>query len=214
MRAIVYHERTDVDHQLSRLGLERHQIVRAVKVGYLGRTSCTRDHPRNYPGLHQYAETTRELRGQLKSGGWTGTSHLNMEITLSPQRGIGISVVSGNEDTGISQRTPSTKRKRGAVTSRLVDGNQQLKLDLPVPDQPPMTTEDGQEVRQTWVLLHYFDRSELRFELSVPFSIGDDGFIGSWKERIIFPPEPIGDSDLPVLPEYAEQPDVNINPKK
>lgn len=213
MKAVVYHRVEDVDAQLARLGLTREPISRAANAGYLARTNCTPNHPSNFGGIAHYADTIRQLRDELVPMGWSAENDQNMEVTVSPEKGISIAVVSGNENTGLESRVPSTKRRRGAVTTRLVDDNKQLQLDLPTPDLPPKVNEDGKEVRQTWVLLHFFDRNELRFELSRPVRIGDDGYIEAWKERIIFPAVPIDGIALPVLPEYADQPDVDVQPK-
>ena len=204
MKAVVYKLEVDVDAQLIRLGLAREQIAQAITSGYLARTGCTPNHPSNYGGIAQYAETIRQLRDELVPTGWSAENDMNMEVTVSPAKGIAIAVVSGDENTGLDTRHPSTKRRRGAVTTRLVDENQQLQFDLPVPDLPPKLTDEGKEMRQTWILLHCFDRNELRFELSRPVKIGDDGYIEKWKERIIFPAIPIDGISLPKLPEYAD----------
>ncbi len=213
MKAVVYKHAEDVDAQLARLGVMREQIERAPIAGYTARTSCTPHHPGNHGGMVHYGEMIRQLRDDLVPAGWSVVRDMNLEIVVSPEKGIAFAVASGNENTGLPERNPSTKRRRGAVTTRLVDDNKQLQLDLPVPDLPPKISDDGKEVRQTWVLLHYFDRNELRYELSRPVRIGDDGYIESWKERIIFPPVPIDGVALPMLPAYADQPDVDVQPK-
>jgi hypothetical protein len=210
MAAIVHKEVEDVDSQLGKLGLKRELIARCPVAGYMARTGCTPHHPANYGGMVHYGEMIRQLRDELVPLGWSAASDMNLEVTVSPEKGIAISVVSGDENTGLAGRTPSTKRRRGSVTTRLVDDNKQLAFDLVVPNLAPKVNDDGKELRQTWVLLHYFNRNELRYELSRPVRIGDDGYIESWQERIIFPAVPIDGIALPTLPDYAEQPDVDV----
>jgi hypothetical protein len=44
--------------------------------------------------------------------------------------------------------------------------------------------------RATWLFLIYRDTKfgEMRYELSLPTSMGEDGHVDDWAERIIFPP--------------------------
>lgn len=199
-----------LEEQLARLGLTAEVITRAVKSGYIARTSCTANHPVVYPGMVQYGETNRHLRDGLKPLGWSCLNDRNMELTISPEGGIAVVVAGGNEGVGQVDKKLTTRRRKGATTTQAVDTNRQLPFDFLVPDIAPIVTDDGTKVRQTWVLLHFFTRTELRYELALPVTIGDDGYIETWKERIIFPPVSIDGTDIPIMPEYAEQPDVDV----
>lgn len=69
----------------------------------------------------------------------------------------------------------------------------------------------------TWLLLFYrdLDKREVRFELSRPTKINEDGKVAAWIERILFDPFSIdGDViDLPTTPGPSEGV-INIEVKR
>lgn len=69
---ILLDDAEDVDTQLARLGLTREPISRAAAAGYLARTNCTPNHPSNFGGIAQYADTIRQLRDELVPKGLVG----------------------------------------------------------------------------------------------------------------------------------------------
>lgn len=104
---------------------------------------------------------------------------------------------------------PTTKSAKGpnTVDAVLVNARQ---LHLPGIIQPPrVEASDG---RVTWLLLFHCDERELRAELSLPASMGDDGRPDAWKERILFPTVPLDPIVTDVAPDFG--PDFDIDVKR
>jgi len=67
--------------------------------------------------------------------------------------------------------------------------------------------------RATWVLLFHSDGKEIRAELSLPNSIGDDGHINGWRERIILGAQPLDDEIAPAAPDFGPDPTIDVRRK-
>ncbi|MGX9727227.1 MAG: hypothetical protein ACTFAK_07880 [Candidatus Electronema sp. VV] len=64
------------------------------------------------PGEFAYLEGVRSFRNLLCPRGWKKESDNNLELTVSPEKGISIVVSSGNKYTGNENFFPSTKNKK------------------------------------------------------------------------------------------------------
>jgi len=53
-------------------------------------------------------------------------------------------------------------------------------------------------------------RSKIRAELSLPDSIGDDGHINGWRERIILGSRPLDDEIVPAAPDFGPDPTIDV----
>ena len=67
--------------------------------------------------------------------------------------------------------------------------------------------------RATWVLLFHSDGKEIRAELSLPDSIGEDGHIDGWRERIILGAQPFDDEIAPATPDFGPDPTIDVRRK-
>jgi hypothetical protein len=134
-------------------------------------------------------ETLRALRDEMAPL-WRPVSSDNVEKTVSPDKLVAIVVWSGNRDTGLAHRHPSSKRPRGGATLKEVDDNLQCGL-FPNDDRG----EAGGETSATWVLLYYVDerKEEIRVELSMPLRYDHDGVVRRWGPRLILNAIPLSD---------------------
>lgn len=200
----------EVSDALADLGLSIEPLIEAVKAGYLARSSCTANDAPFYPALSQWNRTQRVLREKLMLVGWSKSDDGNYCTVVSPDNSIAIATASGCDNTGNPDYLPTTKSPKGPSTVDAVLANAAqfcLPGILPVPAIPDMS--DG---RVTWILLFYCDHQELKAELSLPASMGDDGRPDIWKERIILPSMPLD----PIVPEITPDfgPDLNVDIKR
>lgn len=174
-------------------GLTYEALQDVIMQGLLARWSCTKHHPKTYPGLAQWAETVRALRDKTVTLGWTSTDDNNFPLSLHPDNDVVIVVQTGDRETGIATGTPSNRAPKGANTEDAVVINQkQLSLFDTLPELP---TLDGNPSKIMWVLLYYVAPNEVRFELSLPLKMVG-GKIRSWGERLIFSPIPLDETDI------------------
>ncbi len=118
--------------------------------------------------------------------GWTRSDERNYALVLHPDGVIAINVATGDSGTGRPDAVPSNKAPKGVSTADAISVNQQqLELDLPVPDVPDIRGDDGP---LTWFLLLHRADGEIRSELSLPSAMSPDGRIIRWQERIILSP--------------------------
>lgn len=189
--------------RLSELGLERDDLVGALRLGLAAASSCTKHDPQNAAGFMQWSRTVRGLRDTLVPRGWRAVSSRNYPTVVSPDGAIAIAVAAGDHNTGIAGAIPSTRSPKGPATKDAVSLNQMSfgEVDQSFVDVAPVP-------RATWLLLHYHDSvaNEIRFELSVPGGFDEDGVVTSWFERSIL--MPLTTSYQP--PEEAESMPIDV----
>jgi hypothetical protein len=196
----------EVDAALSRLGLTPAPLFEAVIAGLLARDACTANDPPFLPGIYQWGKTVRALREALAPLGWSRSDEGNFCTVVEPGGSFAIAVASGSEDTGrVGGQMPTTKRRKGPSTADAVHTNAQLCLFEEF--VPTVTSEPD---RATWVLLFHSDAAEIRAELSLPDSIGDDGHINGWRERIILGSRPLDDEIVPAAPDFGPDPTIDV----
>lgn len=66
----------------------------------------------------------------------------------------------------------------------------------------------------TWILLVHRAMNEVRCELSLPSSMGPDGRISSWQERIFLGSIPVDPEALEITPPPQPLPDINVDVKR
>lgn len=66
----------------------------------------------------------------------------------------------------------------------------------------------------TWILLVHRAMNEVRYELSLPRSMGNDGRIDTWQERIILGSIPVDSELLEITPPQLPQSDISIDVKR
>jgi hypothetical protein len=199
-------EPDEVDSALAKLGLTRAPLLEAVVAGLLARDACTLNDPPFLPGIYQWGRTVRVLREVLAPLGWSRSDEGNFCTVVEPGGTFAIAVASGSEHTGRADReTPTTKRRKGPTTADAVHANAQLYLFEEF--APAVAAEPD---RATWVLLFHSDTKEIRAELSLPDSIGDDGHINGWRERIILGAQPFDDEIAPAAPDFGPDPTIDV----
>lgn len=214
MTAILRVEARDVHGRLSDLGVTEQGLSDAVRRGYLAYSNCTANHPPLIPGIWAWGETVRALREYLLPLGWTRSDEDNYSLVINPSGEIAIAVATGDEETGRAEASPSTKAPKGPNTIDAIAANQlQLNLFAESPPFPaPARSSDARDEKVTWILLIYRATSEVRCELSLPSSIGTDGRIDGWRERILL-------GSIPLDSEFVEVarpalPDITVDVKR
>jgi hypothetical protein len=203
----IHSEPDEVDAALAALGLTRDPLMNAVKAGLLARDSCTENDPPFFPGFFQWSRTVRTLREETAPLGWSRSDEGNFCTVVEPDGAFAIAVASGCENTGrVLQVLPTTKRRKGPSTVDAVNANAQLYLS---PEFAPEVKPSNPD-RVTWMLLFYRDKEEFRAELSLPDSIGDDGLINGWRERIILGGEPLDRDVLTIAPDFGPDPVIDV----
>jgi hypothetical protein len=126
---------------------------------------------------------------------------------------MAIAVATGDEGTGLAEILPTTKTPKGPSTVEAVTTNQ-LAFEFAVAASKPAAevAEDADEERVTWILLVHRAKNEVRSEISLPSSIGPDGRIDGWAERILLTAVPIDGDLMDIVPPV--QPDITIDVKR
>ena len=185
----IHSEPDDVDSSLARLGLTREPFDNAAREGWAAYIHCTPHHPATFPGTSQWAETNRSLRDGLAPFKWSSVNQTNQPLVINASKTMAITAVSGDANTGLKDQFPCTRSSKGVRTADAIRANQGR---FEFMDPAPVIESMKIEGRSTWLFLFYRDtlRGELRYELSKPTSMSDDGHVDDWSERIIFPPVP------------------------
>jgi hypothetical protein len=183
--ADLYIDVFDVKRRLKSLGLTVDILLDAVRAGFTGRSNCSELDPPMYPGQTMWAHTVRRLRQGTAPIGWKPDNANNYCVAVSPE-GMAIAVATGDANTGRPDAIPSTSSPKGPCTAEAVAVNQ-LVLDLRLPGEEMPSQPIDVSQRQTWLLLIYLDRSEVRAELSLPLSLDEQDRVADWRERIILP---------------------------
>lgn len=208
-------EANDVQSRLTQLGLEETRIADVVRRGYIAFISCTVNDPPLFPGFSAWARMVRGLREYLVPQDWERSDDNNYSLVVNPSGTIAIAVATGDEATGCRDATPTTKSSRGTCTIDAVTVNSS---QLSLFDFPPLPSEvqaaKSGDKRLTWILLVHRSTNEIRCELSLPRSMGDDSRFDSWQERIILGSIPIDSDMIDVLPSTPPQPDVTVAIKR
>jgi hypothetical protein len=171
---------------------------------------CTPNHPPIGIGISAWTEAVAALREQLLPLGWTRSDERNYALVFDPECSMAINVATGDAGTGRIDALPSNKAPKGISTADAISVNQQqLELDLPVPDVPHIRGEDGP---MTWFLLLHRSDTEIRSELSLPSAMSPDGRITRWQERIILSPIPL-DTEIEIQPPQGIDLDIKVTRK-
>jgi hypothetical protein len=210
MTATVHADPVQVLNRLSLLGLEEEPLRIAVARGGRAVDVCTANHPRMFPPIAGWAETVCALREYGAILGWSNCDDSNYSICISPDSECAIAVATGNEATGIVSAMPATRAAKGRITLEAVLVNQ-ANLDL-FPDEKKGAEDQAQRrhenKRANWILLVHRAGNEIRAELSQPVSIGEDGRVNNWRERIILGSIPL--DPAPVTVSQPPQPNLDV----
>lgn len=205
----------DVASRLAQLGLEEAPLAEVIRRGYLQFISCTPNHPPLYPGFSAWATMVCALREYLLPA-WERSDENNYSLVVNADGTLAIAVATGDEDTGRIDGEPSTKSSKGPSTAEAVTSNQ-TQLELPLifpPIEMPARPANLAEKRITWILLVHRAMGEVRCELSLPTSMGPDGRVDGWRERIILKSIPTDPEAFEVVPSAPVLPDISVDVKR
>lgn len=210
MQTEIWEDEASVDMALERLGVPRSVLQDAVKAGHLSRITRTGNDAPSAAGYYQWNDTLRSLRDGMVPHGWKRSDLANFSTAVHPENNLAIAVSSGDQNTGLSNKTPSTKRAKGPRTAQAVDTNQGWIPGL----EPETETADDDAKYPTWILLFFSGVDVLRAELSLPVKLGSDGHVSGWRERIILPPFSFDPSAVVPEPDFGPDIDIQITKKK
>ncbi|MFT7776014.1 hypothetical protein [Roseateles sp.] len=216
MQQRVLFQAGDVQSRLAELGLDADALAQVIKRGYVAFTLCTPNDPPLYPGFAAWAQTVRALREYLVPEGWDRCDENNYSLVINPAGTMAIAVATGDDGTGRLEAMPTTKSSKGPSTAEAVIANQaQLTFDFYVPETAaPADGDVARDERITWMLLVHRGVGEVRSELSLPMSMGADGRIESWQERIILGSMPTDPTEIDINPPSPVMPDIQIDVKR
>ena len=208
--AIVRFDANDVQARLAALGLSEEALLHTAQRWHLSWSSFTPNQPPIGIGISAWTEAVAALREQLLPTGWKRSDEKNYALVIHPDETMAINVATGDVGTGEANATPSNKAPKGISTADAISVNQQqLELDLPVPDMPHVRGEEGP---LTWFLLLHRAANEIRCELSLPSAMSSDGRITRWQERILISAIPLDGEEIEV--EAPQGPDLDIDVKR
>lgn len=201
----------DVSARLAELGLGQDQLLHAASRWHLAWASFTPNHPPVGMGMSAWTEAVAALREQLLPMGWERSDERNYALVLNPDGEMAINIAAGDKGTGRPEATPSNKAPKGISTADAISINQQqLELDLPLPEVPHVHGKDGP---LTWFLLLHRTAEEIRSELSLPSAMSSDGRITQWQERIILAAIPLDDPMEAIDAPEGEDVDIDVKRK-
>jgi len=178
--------------RLQELDLTPEVLQEAVKFGVQHIAECTNHDPPSTLGMIGWGKMTRAIRDALVPAGWKVDNARNYATTIHPGGRLAIAVSAGDSGTGDQERTPTTRTDKGPATrdAVLMNIRQGSFADI----APDFNGPDFVAVKQTWLLLHYVDdeAGETRMELSLPDGMDADGYVVTWRERIVLAPQAFG----------------------
>lgn len=174
--------REDLARLLAPLRLEASVFERAVSVAAAESRTFTPGAPKSAPEITRWLRTVETVHEELMllQLGWRRFDPQNLPYFLQPDLNLGLIVSSGNEFTGVTYGSPTTKNPKGSAFARRVDDNGKVAMF----GQP---TDEGEVIVDDARILLYNERAGLvHLELSRPTAMLGS-FVNVWSERIIFP---------------------------
>lgn len=174
--------REDLARLLAPLRLEATVFERAVSVAAAESRTFTPGAPKSAPQITRWLRTVEAVHEglMLLQLGWRRFDPQNLPYFLQSDLKLGLIVSSGNEFSGVSYGSPTTKNPKGSAFARRVDDNGKLAMFGQPADEGEANVDD---VR----ILLYNERAGLvHLELSRPTAMLGS-LVNVWSERIIFP---------------------------
>jgi hypothetical protein len=191
------------------MSLSGDALAAAVRMGQDARSSCTLNDPPMETGIHGWGRTVRGLRENTLPLGWTRFDDDYIHGVISADETVVIAVATGDAATGRVGPNPKTAWPKGVKVRAAVKRNAaQLSLfkDL---DIVPIRQDVAPNPKcLLWLLVVHEGDDEVRFELSLPDSVGEDERVDEWVERIVLPSIPIDSTPNELAPEM--EPDIDI----
>lgn len=174
--------REDLARLLAPMRLEASVFERAVSVAASESRTFTPGAPKSAPEITRWLRTVETVHEELMllQLGWRRFDPQNLPYFLQPDLNLGLIVSSGNEFTGVTYGSPTTKNPKGSAFARRVDDNGKVAMFGQPTDQGEVIVDDAR-------ILLYNERAGLvHLELSRPTAMLGS-FVNVWSERIIFP---------------------------
>jgi hypothetical protein len=208
----------EVAARLSALDLKSEYFQIAASKGLAAWVDTTENDPPTFPGTAAWAMTTRSMREELIRAQWgQRMNEMNVPLAINSTKTIAIAVASGDAETGRVGGFPCTRSPKGRATAEAVRENYRQALQRPFEFMIPEEALESTRVtgRVTWLFLIYRDvkAMELRYELSRPTSIAEDGYVDGWAERLIFEPIPFGGDTVRIKGENGSDGDNAQGPE-
>ena len=179
MTTLIVREPRLVDRRLRQeFDTNRQTLVEIVAVAVAARARCTADSPRSAGSFYAWAAATTRLRQVFRPQGWDIGNEDGIETVVNHERKLKIAVLSTDQGTANSDRSPKNRTIKGPASEKVVRLNNQLELFTP---EEMGSTIESQYA--TWYLCIYDDGSRVRAELSKPVGFVA-GFIEKFRERI------------------------------
>lgn len=179
---------------LGRLKIEYfHEMIKA---GEADRRTSTPNDATTAAGTRDYLGRVSASREVLiRELGWKRLNHLNMSLTINPEKTLAVSVARGDARTGQPGRPhPKTLRPLGEAKQSLVEQNLVLPEGLfDLPDKPDEVTVNADELAglKSWFLLTRRVKIQGRVivycEFSRPAGLDKQGRVDEWADRICMP---------------------------
>lgn len=198
--------------RLKGLGLTEGVLQLAATKGFSAWANLTMNHPALYRGMVPWGETMAALCDSLIPLGWTRGEDGGQPFIMNKSLNLAITVATGDENTGLKEREPSTKSSKGTRTKFAVTNNA---LAHTLFGDIRSENRKNLETRVTWILLFHLYQdektTEIRSELSLPLKMNKEGQIDQWLTRIVLGSIPFGGSTIKFLGEPPGSPEIEID---
>lgn len=209
MNTILRIKPIEVSNRLHELGVTEEILRQAVEAGERARLTCTANHPRTTPGFLGWAETVKVIRDRLIPEKWTKSDDGGLPTVVHPKGTVSVAVTTGDEGTGIEGSELKSKYTKGAATAAVIEVNHtQLGFDEQL--LGPRVLKKPSGTMLTWYLVIRRLPHEIRFELSLPSGLGENGQVVDWKERILFAPITLEDDAVKIDQSVEEADDIVV----
>jgi hypothetical protein len=191
-------------------------LLNSGTTAYQAWSLCTDLDPKMFAGLSFWAVAIRTLRMGLLPKKWQAKDDGNYSLTVSPSGLVAITVATGDENTGLRDRMPTTQSSKGPRTMEAVAANNiQMGFQLTFPDgwTPPLYDPSRFGDCTTWLLLLYHDNTTVRAELSHPLGFDENKRVSGWKERLLLPSIDVGPREEIKVEERQQPIDVPVKRK-
>jgi hypothetical protein len=203
---IIISDPVDVGIRLRSMELTADVLAAAVRMGQDARSSCTLNDPPMETGIHGWGRTVRGLRENALALGWVRFDDDHIHGVINADGTLVIAVATGDAATGRVGPDPKTAYPKGVKMQAAVKRNAaQLCLFKDVEIVPIRKSVTPNPKCLLWLLVACESDDEVRFELSLPDSVGEDERVDKWVERIVLAP-------IPIDPTPKERIDADMEP--
>jgi hypothetical protein len=200
---------------LKQFGLTEGILQLAVNKGQSSGANLTLNHPALYRGMVPWGETMAALCDSLIPLGWQRGDQGGQPFIMNTSMNLAITVATGDHNTGLKDRDPSTKSSKGTNTKFAITNNA---LAHTLFGDIRSENRKNLETRVTWILLFHLhrdeDTAEIRCELSLPLKMNKEGQVDQWLTRIILGSIPFGRSTIKVSNDPPQTPNIEIDVKR